>query len=98
MEIIIGLIAAVLLGIFGANFSERRSQRLASLKNSKNAASPEKHMNTISEKHVQECLYHPNMGRSIELVRTTIVNNNITPTFLLNCPITMENYNDSRDI
>ena len=89
MGVVINLIISIFAGIAGALFSVHCSKRSFVFKKKKNKPQTYEQINTIGEEHIQQCLYNPNKGRSIELVRKTIVDNSITPRFIVDCSMTI---------
>lgn len=48
------------------------------------------HFNTISKKHIEDCILPFNQGRSIDLVVNTIKEDNIQVDFNFDCSFSME--------
>lgn len=92
MDKIISMIITMLIGAAGGLLVHHLTKYFWPLKSGHHDSNIED-TNTISEEHIQKCLYHPNRGRSIKSVCRTIQDNNITPEFILVCPLTTEKKN-----
>lgn len=58
--------------------------------NKMSAVHSRNHFNTISQKHIQDCILPFNQGRSIDLVVKTIKEDNIQVDFNFDCSFGME--------
>lgn len=86
MQIIVGVIIAVVIGIVSGILAEKLTNKIQN-KNKKMTCVQK---NSISEKFVQECIYSPNRGRSIDSTCNALKEKGIVPRFILQCKLTME--------